>query len=98
MLELVLIIAGVGVVIGAASAYGVTHREVHQIHFCDSDDLQKELERFKIRIAGNDHCLVCNDEIHPDNVGMVVSRNDKFFEVCSKSKCMNTYDMVPIET
>ena len=96
MFEVLFIAVVLGGVVGAATAYRATHRRYHQVHFCEAEDLQEELERFKLKVAGNDRCLVCGEEISPDRIGMVVSRDGVFYEVCNSNRCMNLHDVAPV--
>ena len=94
MLEFILIGLVLGGAVGSTAAYGLIRRQVEQIHFCSAENLPNELERFKIRVIGNEKCIVCQDEIRPDTIGMVVERDGKYYEVCNKDRCMTLSDVV----
>lgn len=93
MFELVLVAALIGTGIGTATAYGATHRKIHQIHFCDAGELTKELARFDVSLVQSERCLVCSKEIVPDNIGKIIIKDGRYYEICSDDKCMTIYDV-----
>lgn len=89
---MILLLPLVAVGIGTAAAYSATHSK-RRIHFVDRGSLDSELENLDIEIDHSDTCVVCNDEVKPENAGAVVREAGEYKLVCDKSTCLDTYDI-----
>lgn len=92
MSSLLVLIPALGVGIGLATAYGVTHTD-RRIHFVEKENLNEELEDLDIRVGHADTCGECGDEIDPDDVGAIVRNNGEYKVICSRPACLDTYDI-----
>lgn len=82
----------VGVGIGLATAYGMTHRN-RRIHFVERDNLQGEMDNLGIQAERSEACLECTDSLEPEEVGAVVREEGEYRVVCNKPTCLDTYDL-----
>lgn len=82
----------VAVGIGTALAYRTTHKN-KRIHFVERESLDSELKSFDIEVGQTDSCIVCDDEVNPENIGALVQEGDEYRVVCDKPKCLDTYDI-----
>lgn len=82
----------VGVGVGLATAYGVTHRD-RRIHFVERKNLETELTNLSIDVNRAETCIECGDEIDPEDIGAIVRENGGYRTVCEKQKCLDTYDL-----
>ena len=88
-----LILASIGAVgVGLTAAYSVS-RENRRIHFVEKNDISEELDDLEIEVSAGEECLVCGGELDAEDVGAVVKRGTEYRAVCSKRKCLDTYDL-----
>lgn len=82
----------VAVGIGTAAAYSATHG-TKRIHFVERESLNSEIDNLDIEVGHSDTCVVCGDEVDPENVGAIVREDGEYRVVCTKSTCLDTYDI-----
>lgn len=82
----------VGAGIGLAAAFGVANRK-ERIHFVKRDNLNAELDDLDIDVGPAETCIVCGDELDPEDVGAIVREDGEYRVVCAKASCLDTYDV-----
>lgn len=82
----------IGAGIGMAAAYGVT-RASSRIHFVERNNLTEELDNLDIQVGSAETCVVCGDELVPEDVGAIVQEGGDYKAVCNKPTCLDTYDI-----
>lgn len=82
----------IGAGIGMAAAYGVTKAN-RRVHFVERDNLNQELDNLDIQVSPGETCVVCGDELDPDDVGAIVRDEGQYKTVCNKPTCLDTYDI-----
>jgi len=85
-----------GGIIGSATAVYVTTRteEIPLIEFVKRTDLDSVLKAYDIKMDKNIRCIVCDDTITADNLGMIVPQEHNNFFVCSRNRCMTINDVI----
>jgi len=92
MLDITVLMAIIGLALGTTTAYGVSKtRQKKRIHFCKSENLEKELRRFDIELEEKDICTVCEKEIKPEEIGTVFEENGEYKVVCKEEYCLDNY-------
>lgn len=81
-----------GAGIGMAAAYGVSKAN-RRVHFVKRDKLNQELDNLDIQVSSGETCVVCHDELDPDDVGAIVREEGEYKVVCNKPTCLDTYDI-----
>lgn len=89
-----LVLASIGAAgIGLTAAYAQS-RNKRRIHFVENNELGDELDNLEIEVDAPEECLVCGDNLDPEDVGAVVRKDDEYKAVCEKQSCLDTYDIM----
>lgn len=84
----------IGVGIGIAAAYGVTHKDRHRrIHFVERENLEEELDSLDITLGGEETCPVCGEEVSPGEVGALVRDNGHYKVIHDRPSCLDSFDL-----
>jgi len=92
METLLILVPLLGAGIGSAAAFGATRRK-RRIHFVEQNELEQELTDLDIEVSHQETCMMCGDDIEPDQIGAVVRDGDEYKVVCDKPRCVDTYDL-----
>lgn len=92
MNSLLILAPFIGFGIGSVAAYSYTRKD-RRIHFVDRDNLKTELAELDIEVGSSETCVVCGDEVEPEDVGSIVKTDGEYKVVCQKSTCLDTYDV-----
>jgi len=84
-----------GGIVGSVVAYVTTRtEEIPYIEFVKRTNLDNVLKTYDIKMDESTKCIVCDDRVTAENLGMIVPKEHKNFFACSKNRCMTINDVV----
>lgn len=82
-----------GVGIGIAAAYGVTHRPSNRrIHFVERDNLEEELASLDVSVEDEETCMVCGEAVTAEEVGALVREGGRYRMIHDRPSCLDSYN------
>jgi len=63
-------------------------KKILEFKFIPNTDKKRILSEIDPKVFEEAKCIICNDKINKDNVGIITKKSGKIIFVCNKQKCL----------